>query len=298
MQLFPLGVDLTGAAAVPPQDAAAMSAALLQEWTDKAPALRALFQETTRAMHLRSAQEEHTAPAAHDPKVVGWTLLMAEDDPQRAEALQALKPLTDLRGRATVLPAPGPEAADWERWREAHWGAVDADPPGYVLIVGSPERVSFDFQAHLATLAMSGVGRLDLDPDGLHAYAEKLARLAEAEPREGFEAVLFAPDQGPGDATQKSHSLLAEPLARALAEVPGASVTRLLGRAATRAALVEALATQRPDMVWITGHGLVDRYGPPERARALNGAVCAMRSANDRPEDWLWTAADVPADQP
>ncbi len=206
---------------------------------------------------------------------VGWALVAADD--VEPEILEALAPLRDRRrGQAQDLyrELAGPTAG-------VHMGEssqdflirhnVDpndvADPrqlPYYVLLVGSPERLSFPFQYQLGV--QRAVGRLHFDTAEQYArYAENVvAAEAPHAPGPGAQRVHVFAARNPGDlATALSASRLAYPLAQDLAAT--AAVTSDIGETATKQRLSEILSgDQRLGLLFTATHGL-GRAGPAQR---------------------------------
>lgn len=134
----------------------------------------------------------------NDLTQTGWGILFASDaDP----AIQAqLQPLIDLRRQQVQDPTlfkifsgatgvqPGQTAANWAQQRGVSLTAP-VDPsqgvPYYLLIVGSPERISFEFQALLKM--QWAVGRLDFDDvTDYGRYAQSVVQ---------YESTAFTPTQ-------------------------------------------------------------------------------------------------------
>jgi hypothetical protein len=194
-------------------------------------------------------------------------------------------------------------------------GNVNPDNlPYYLLIVGPPSAVSFEFQQDLAN--QHAVGRLDFDtPEEYGAYVEGLLnyeRGLAAFPRERRLA-LFSPVHLADRATELSSRHLAKPLADAFSgkqikTLAGPSLgyasEHLSGALATKTSLGELLIrdTRRPAAVFVAGHGLGYPSGWPAQ-RELQGAI-ACHSANwtgpvaaggqPIPEGVIFGAPDIP----
>jgi hypothetical protein len=201
---------------------------------------------------------------------VGWAIVFsAEED---AAVKEALRPLVDLRreqvGALTkeLVHNPG---EDWRAWLDRHGvapGNVDPEKvPYYLLLVGGPQRIPFEFQFLLDV--EYAVGRLDFDgPDGYRGYvrAVRTHEAGAAPPREAA-ATFFGTRHEFDGATKLSADLLVGPLADALGPggplaraVPDRRVDRLLGEPATKAALSEVLAGARgrPGLLFSATHGM------------------------------------------
>jgi hypothetical protein len=148
------------------------------------PDLPGADQRIAGSTHLAT---DYSVDDPNDLTQTGWCILFASDaDP----AIQAqLQPLTDLRQKQVQDPnlfkvftgsnggvLPGQTAASWAMQRGVSLIAP-VDPyqggvPYYVLIVGSPERIPFEFQALLKM--QWAVGRLyfdDVEDYGRYARA-------------------------------------------------------------------------------------------------------------------------------
>jgi len=88
-----------------------------------------------------------------------------------------------------------------------------------------------------------------------------------------------------------------EPLAEHLRGRHSFHVTRLLGDQATKPALVSALASRRPALVYVAGHGIAAVDAPVEEQRASNGAICCARQSRHFFDD-VFSAQDVDLREP
>ncbi|MGE5251438.1 MAG: hypothetical protein ACM3QS_14645 [Bacteroidota bacterium] len=237
-----------------------------------------------------------------DPLTAGWTLLVNRDDPRRDDYLRILCPLAKLRGMKNPeqpLLFDGSPYTDWQDWLLENYTPTDlSDPPLYVLIVGGPEQVPFRFQSFLD--ASAAVGRLDFEsPDDLAAYVEKVIALESAPaPVVGREALFFAPDGGPADATYFSRRFMADPLARMAEHELRFGVKRLLEVDATRQQLRENLQGRHPALVYTASHGLGAPDEPLETQRRLNGSIVCQREGREKLRERLFTADDIPRREP
>jgi hypothetical protein len=153
--------------------------------------------------------------------------------------------------------------------------------PGYLLVLGRPDQVSFELQQVLAS--GFSVGRVGFDTDaGYEAYVEKLVRSERAPARGPARAVYFTARDGT-PATELGRRLLMQPCiadARQDGELAAAEIAEIEDDDPARAAdrLVEAAAG--PGVVFSCSHGAgapSDGWGSPERRRALQGALCLGR---------------------
>lgn len=167
-----------------------------------------------------------------------------------------------------------------------------ADPqklPYYLMIVGGPEEIPFEFQFELDV--QYAVGRLCFAaPADYGRYAAKVlaaeARNEERPPRVAFFATRHQDDP----ATERSAGDLIEPLARKIEhDRPGCRVEVVIAEAATKQRFLALLAGRpggAPDLLFTSSHGLGLESGHP-RFRELQGALLTS--------DWAGPAAAEPA---
>lgn len=147
-------------------------------------------------------------------------------------------------------------------WLDRHFSAPgDVDPrrlPYYLLLVGGPESIPFEFQYSLGV--DHAVGRVYFDDAGdYEQYAENV-RNAEGQPSPA-RAHLFGPTNAGDEATALSSELLVKPLALDLHQLsPNAAITQDVGGAATRSRLEHLLtAADGPTVLFTASHGLGER---------------------------------------
>jgi hypothetical protein len=249
--------------------------------------LRAIHKETT----FRGEKRRRVLDRG-DPRAAGWTFLIHADDPDRDAIVRAMRPLAEHRGMrdpGKPMLFGGEPPSRWNDWLMIHHSRISPHrEPEYILIVGGPDRIPFQFQAFLDI--PTSCGRLDFDDVAeLDAYVAKLLRLERApEPAPACRAVVFAPDGGPLDPTHYSRAWMAEPLA-AFMQDSGVPVVGLFGADAT-GELLRSSARLRPALVYMASHGV---FAPREEAALqaqVNGAIHCAGTA--RP---FFGAADVPA---
>lgn len=257
-------------------------------------ALAAQVKASPFSDHLKQAHDAIEEPSLglpfrlrpEIPADVGWAIVFStRADPHAREALQ---PLIAHR-RATIGDdlvkvlehRPGEQ---WTGWLARHGtGPGNVDPhrvPYYVLLVGSPADIPFEFQ-YLLDVEYA-VGRLDFDdePSGYARYAEALIAGEQdaAEPRD--DATAFFATRHPFDAaTMLSADHLVTPLANDLrsAQPDAAPAERrihmITGEHATKGALTELLTGNgtagRPGLLFAATHGVGGwpRGHPDQRAR-------------------------------
>jgi hypothetical protein len=252
---------------------------------------------------LARAPEAAAAGSAHptsyvdpggDPNSLrdqGWGVIAPRGE--AGDRLLALaRPLLDKRaadqdGEVAVYRVPpdmtAAEAAAWID-RKLVANAAHEAIPGYLLVLGKPEQVSFELQQVLA--GMFSVGRVGFDADlGYEAYIDKLLRSERAPAQRPSRAVYFTARDGT-PATEIGHRLLMQPC------IADAEQQREAGRfAASEIAIIEdddpARAADRllaaaagPGVVFSCSHGAGaprEGWGSPDRRRALQGALCLGR---------------------
>jgi hypothetical protein len=217
----------------------------------------------------RQADEDHLgAMYGFDPEdlsSVGWGVVVA---PGVGDDLMArLEPLLSLRESQAgerfkrLTYRTGEDSLTWlDRYCSA---PGDVDPrtlPYYLLLVGGPESIPYEFQYSLGV--DHAVGRVYFDE--LSDYGQYAENVRAAEGRLSFaRAHLFGP-RNPGDeATALSSELLVQPVALNLHELSlHAAVTQDIADAATRSRLEHLLtAADGPAVLFTASHGLGER-GP------------------------------------
>lgn len=215
----------------------------------------------------------------------GWGVVF----PRRTDraVVEALRPLLDLRKEQAgkryleLVDGDGCEPRqDYLRFlQRCGVGPGPADPdrlPYYLLLVGRPDEISFDFQADLdLTYA---VGRLDLETP--EDYARYAATVVAAERRElalPRSVGIFAPLHAGDAASAMGVEHLAAPLARELRNRHGDwRIDEILAEEATRARFLALLGSAgAPALIFTAGHGM-GFGGEDRRQRGLQGAIlCA-----------------------
>jgi hypothetical protein len=248
----------------------------------------------------------------------GWGVLYASDLADGVR--EQLKPLLDKRkqdvGKASDLlfkeftVEAGTTARDWCKPLKVDL-SVAVRPrmgvPYYLLIVGSPESISFEFQALLKM--QFAVGRLYFDDlEDYGRYAASVVAYETTQPEQAKNAAVWITGI-PGDpATQMLSTALKtdftdpdNPLG-----APKFNLEAFIGvDEATRPQLIEILRGNleygRPAVIFVGTHGLkckVDATNPA-RQLARQGALITQEynPAQPAPDtEWLLTGGDVPDD--
>ncbi len=256
-----------------------------------------VIREAPRSRRLLASQPAADPRGWQSPKV-GWGLVLADNATRTprdlATAVDAPAPIQELLASRPGAPVfryrPDPGNRYLRRYNPTNGSfkdldVVGADPgigdnkiPAYLLIVGPPTSVPWEFQY---TLNLSRrVGRLDLPEEGLKNYVNALKTgWADAKCRRDS-PVVWATDLGAADITNLMRQAIADPLSEALTadpEVKGTGrLTYLPGASATWDKLVQALQHQCPALVVTTSHGQTAPLGKPaEMARDLGIPVDA-----------------------
>lgn len=263
---------------------------------------------------------EHLAISDIDPnnlEEAGWCIVFPQDVPPAI--VQALQPLIAHREReakrlfkvfeGTSGFLPGDTARGWLERQGAGFSVVDPEHgvPLYVLLVGSPEAIPFEFQ-YMLDLYWN-VGRLHFDtPEEYAAYAERVVayETAAAVPQRKH-AALFSVKNDGDRATGLLHDQVSLPLltgtptVRTLSNYKGFQLTSLLGADATKERLCTLLRggdpAGAPAFLFTGSHGVKFRMDDPQQREKQGALLCQdwPGFGPTRPEH-LFTADDVPDD--
>lgn len=215
-----------------------------------------------------------------DLSQTGWGVVFGNGDSKAAEIREALKPLLDHRrelaqGRYRDLSGEDGYCEEDDKLtflarQKAGPGLVDPSRiPYYLLLVGGPERIPYDFQYGLDL--HHAVGRICFDsPDEYACYAESVVAAEKAEPRTCKEVALFGPLQDEG--TELTNQGLLGPIAESLTGRE-CDVLTIFGDKATKAKLTEAFS-KRPDLLFTAGHGLFYQSGHENQRTHQGALVC------------------------
>lgn len=206
---------------------------------------------------------------------VGWGIVLPERSDLSAEAKSlaldapdAIQELVRQRGNAPVLRYDPKLAAQgllrrYERGTNTFTqpgprgkrGSAPGLVPHYLLIVGSPDQIPWEFQYQLQTEAF--VGRLDLDDTGLENYVNALLRQWSGSERDVTKPVVWSVDHGHPDITRLMAKTIGERLSSAFASDAefDHSNLYLTGSSATSFGLVDAISKRKPAFLATTSHG-------------------------------------------
>ena len=229
-------------------------------------------------------------PADVDPTDLaqaGWAVVFARDTPDAVRA--ALQPLLDHRASQAkslfrVLDyQPGEAREAWLARYKAHGSDVNpANVPYYLLLVGHPDQIPFEFQ-YLLDIDYA-VGRIAFDtPEDYARYAQAVVGYETAPKVTTTREVVYWGTQHPRDrATQLSADKLITPLSSGLPGATDPTVAQKYGfqarcfkaADATKANLLSVLHSPAPPAVLFTAsHGMAGWPKGDPRQRAANGAL-------------------------
>ena len=274
-------------------------------------------QRIANSTHLGT---DYSVDDPNDLTQTGWGVIFASDaDPAVQTQLQ---PLIDLRKQQVQDPTllkiyagntgvlPGQTAASWAQQRGVSLTApvnpYQGGVPYYLLIVGSPDRISFEFQALLKM--QWAVGRLYFDDVADYGrYAQAVAQ---------YESSGFAPVQRKNAAvwvTRNYGDLATAMLSGAISQDFLDSANQLgtrrqftlnpfFNEKATKPQLVEILRGNVPGgppaVIFTGSHGCDYSAADPATQRRLQGSFATQEWVPNTPVSALnqFSGDDVPAD--
>lgn len=244
----------------------------------------------------------------------GWGVIFARDE--QAAVRDALRELLDYRQTQAN--------AARERYRE-YWGddgyqpnesknaflarhgagpgAVDPDKvPYYLLIVGAPEKIPYNFQYQL-DIAYA-VGRIHFDTTAEYAqYAQSVTRAEKGLVTRAKRAVFFGVANPDDASTQASAKNLVMPLAEKMrAQQSEWTCDSFLAERATKSRLAEVLRDNAPALLFTASHGAGFDLGEPRQLKHQGALICQdwggpVAMANRPvPQTMYYAVDDVPSD--
>ncbi len=226
-------------------------------------------------------------------------MILLEDTPAAIE--RALDPLFEYRQRQTgdlfhrLTYSPGESTRRFLGRHGVSPGLLDPRRlPYYLLLVGDPRSIPFDFQSGLSL--KHAVGRLWFDgPEGYSRYARGLVEAERHVPTSTPGITFFVAEND--QVTQRLARDLVEPLTSHLVKVcPDWEIEILRGKAASKARLGSVLNNASSSILFVTGHGV---SFPPDHEHQRDwqgGLVCQDWPGHGavRRRDHLFVAEDVP----
>jgi hypothetical protein len=224
----------------------------------------------------------------------GWGVVFAQADEAAGEMYEALQPLLkrrekqagvryrEFRGDDGYLPG-GSALGFLKRFGTIPGPSNPVKIPCYILLVGSPEQIPYEFQYELDH--QRAVGRLYFDR--IEDYAQYARAVVEAEEeamRSSRKVTFFGPRHDAG--TEISNDGLLRPLIDSMLARSDCKVQCLLGEGATKAGLKNLLTDgEVPDLLFTAGHGVLYRSGHPRQFSHQGALVC---------QDWPGKIAPTP----
>ncbi len=291
------------------------------------PEEEAADQETKGLLEIKRAApfpvKEGVDPLKLDQ--AGWAILFpATMDAQlKAGIKEALSPLLKLRQQQAGARyrsfedgagyRPGERLDQFFRRQRPEIAKGAADPeemPFYVMVVGSPDDIPYEFQYQLDV--MRGVGRLDFGSD-LESYARYAQNVVAAETGKVKldRKMTFFGAANPGDkATQLSSKYLIQPLYDNLQQAaPGSEIAlkyswqfnRFVGEGqATKAQLGQLLggnAALTPALLMTASHGVEFTPGDERQLRYQGALLCQDWGGpgSTMSRDYYFAGEDLPA---
>ncbi|MGP0063138.1 MAG: hypothetical protein ACLQGP_05975 [Isosphaeraceae bacterium] len=261
-------------------------------------------------------------PDANNPSKVGWAVVFASDLPPGVR--EAVEPLIAHRRDHTKIPGDllkvlefksGSTLDEWLTKLCAHRADVYPLRLGYyVLFIGGPESIPFEYQSELDV--EYAVGRLDFDrPEDYRQYVNSVIAYETAATLPHSREVAFWGTRNRADrATQMSADCLVKPLFEGMSPsededgLPPIATSRnfrshcLLGVGATKSSLIEQLhiadPSSRPSFLFTASHGMCWPKGH-ENQRAQQGALLCQDwpGPGTKPEPgYFLTGADIDDD--
>jgi phosphatidylserine/phosphatidylglycerophosphate/cardiolipin synthase-like enzyme len=267
------------------------------------------------ASHLAAIAEV----APDNLEQTGWGVIFAAATPaaEKQAIKDALKPLLDLRAsQAGDLFKVFDDANGYQQgvsadqWLSARGSALNVvDPtqgvPYYLMIVGSPSEIPFEFQYDLDTYF--AVGRLSFDsPKEYAQYAQNIVNFEKTGVQQKTIAIFNTRNDG-DRATALLHDQVAVKLAngdgnlKPLGGPQGYSISTRLADMATKSELLKILGGQAeggtPAILFTGSHGVAFSMADPQQ-RAKQGALLTQDWAGPGsqigPATYL-TAAELPS---
>ena len=228
---------------------------------------------------------QSNAPRQDDPYESGWTFLINEKDSAIGqEIIDVIQPLATYRKMDDVnspLVFNNTPENFWVEWISKYAllkKGRQMQPPKYILIIGSPNEIPFEFQSMLSDVAF--VGRLDFDDiKELETYTEKVKRMEKGNLVEK-EVTFFATDHeinasGCYDPTHYNQSDIDTHL---VPEINGLNFkpNKLLKNNATKKDLLDNLQKSKPCSVYASCWGVNASGETLDVQKQLTGSLCCQ----------------------
>lgn len=286
---------------------------------------RKLSEADLRDVKLRRAQDQRSSHhfgvgegiEITDLAQTGWGVIFPASLPanQVAALMDALQPLLDLRREQASCKDPnfyrefiGPELgyqtgeSKNDFLKRCHRGPGAANPvlgvPFYLLIVGSPEEIPFEFQYLLDV--QYGVGRIHFDRlEDYACYAESVVATEKREITRQKRAVFFSPSHDYATGLS-SHNLISPLAGRMSTEHTDWDVHTVLPEHSTKLTLSGLLGgVETPAILFTASHGLRFNLNDPRLVTHTGSLLCqdiASHKGGRIPEEYYFSADDVQSD--
>ena len=211
----------------------------------------------------------------------GWGLIVHEDE--NPAVLEALDPLLNRRRamagkRFQTFTYLRHDTLDYRGFMNRHHIThTDVDPdnaPYYLLIVGPPDRIPFQFQYELGIT--HGVGRIDFeDPAQYQSYAENVCRTEKTQHTRPARFSLFGAEND--ELTELSSQKLVLPLQDKLIPLmPNWQCSSWVGDKATKAQLHQLMGGEEtPALLFTAGHGVYFSKDKEKRINSQGSLICS-----------------------
>jgi tetratricopeptide (TPR) repeat protein len=303
----------TGSYLLPPMSPEEVSAIAKGDARDK---------EHLYDLQLRNRQSGKTkrgVKAGVDPlrlSSAGWGIIFASADSDKIpEIKEALGGLLDLRrSQAGELYKEFSDEGGYQHEENYldflgrhNIGPGPADPvrvPYYLLIVGDPETIPFEFQYQLDV--QYAVGRIYFDAIEQYAqYAQSVVEMETAQKSSPREATFFGVQNEDDPATQLSATQLIQPLAEKFSGEGGMQpweIQSVVGDRATKSALADILGGERaPSLFFSASHGMGFPKDDPRQIPHQGALLCQDWPGPHNwkepiPENYYFSAEDISAE--
>ncbi len=234
-------------------------------------AVRKQIEELERFFALNTHAGVRQGVNPLDLAQTGWGIIFpaSKEAALQSQILEALGPLLDRRRQQAgdrfrmYVGASGYRTRDTKSRFLSRHGAAPAGPaspeavPYYLLLIGSPEEIPFEFQYHLDI--QYAVGRLYFDDMlGYHHYARSVVETELSGTPKPRKLTLFGV-QNPGDpATEKTEKYLTQPLADALSQdAHGWEIGKMPSEHTSQSALASHLGgSDTSALLFVACHGI------------------------------------------
>jgi hypothetical protein len=241
----------------------------------------------------------------------GWAIVFPVDTPDPIR--DALKPLIDHRRtragkRLKELDyKPGEQVRDWLVRQQVAPGNLNPNKlPYFVLLIGGPDKIPFDFQYLLGI--EYAVGRLAFDDAADYEnYARSMVAYESATAVPNAKKISYWGTRHSGDgATKLSSTFLLDPLINGVADDGQDPIGKLVGydqetflaKDATKAKLLGAIhAAKPPALLFTASHGMQFNSGQAEQAAGQGALLCQdWPGFGNVKADYFLAASDVADD--